>query len=416
MDDQPTQREFALDVVRKLRTAGHEALWAGGCVRDHLLGLPPKDYDVATSAHPDQVRELFGRRRTLAIGAAFGVISVLARKPLDPIEVATFRTDGDYLDGRRPESVAFSDARHDAERRDFTVNGLFFDPVAEEVVDYVGGVADLEARILRAIGDPLKRFGEDKLRLLRAVRFAATYDLALEPGTLHAVQAMAEQVSQVSGERIGAELRRIVVHKSRARGALLLAEAQLLPPILPELAPHAAANDGLWEAALSRLELLQHATVPLGFAALFYGMVDSVQARVVGRRLRLSNKEIDRTAWLLEQLPAMLNAASLPWPRLQRLLIHDGRNELLALLTAASPGDDAGLARCRAQLARPIEELNPPPLVTGDDLIRHGVRAGRQFSALLEHLRDQQLASEIFTADEAVATARRWLEDQPSDS
>ncbi|MBA4104424.1 MAG: metal-dependent phosphohydrolase [Pirellula sp.] len=416
MDDQPTQREFALDVVCQLRTAGHEALWAGGCVRDQLLGLPPKDYDVATSAHPDQVRELFGRRRTLAIGAAFGVISVLARKPLDPIEVATFRTDGDYLDGRRPESVAFSDARHDAERRDFTVNGLFFDPVAEEVVDYVGGVADLEARILRAIGDPLKRFSEDKLRLLRAVRFAATYDLALEPSTLHAVQAMAAEVSQVSGERIGAELRRIVVHKSRARGALLLAEAQLLPPILPELASHAAANDGLWEAALSRLEQLQHATVPLGLAALFFDMFDAAQVRGIGRRLRLSNKEIDRTAWLLAQLPAMLDAASLPWPRLQRLLIHDGRDELLALLAAARPADDAGLARCRAQLARPIEELNPPPLVTGDDLIRHGVRAGRHFSALLEHLRDQQLAREIFTADEAVAAARRWLADQPSDS
>ncbi len=416
MDEQPTQREFALDVVRQLRTAGHEALWAGGCVRDQLLGLPPKDYDVATSAHPDQVRELFGRRRTLAIGAAFGVIAVLARKPLHPIDVATFRTDGDYLDGRRPESVAFSDARHDAQRRDFTVNGLFFDPVAEEVVDYVGGVADLKARILRAIGDPLKRFSEDKLRLLRAVRFAATYDLALEPATLHAVQVMAAEVSQVSGERIGAELRRIVVHKSRARGAVLLAEAQLLPPILPELAPHAAANDELWQAALSRLEQLQHATVPLGFAALFFHMVGAAQVRGIGRRLRLSNKEIDRTAWLLEHLPPMLDAASLPWPRLQRLLIHDGRDELLALLAATRPADDAGLARCRAQLARPIEELNPPPLVTGDDLIRHGVRAGRQFSALLEHLRDRQLDREILTAEQAVAAARRWVADQPSDS
>jgi poly(A) polymerase len=415
VDEQPTQREFALDVVRQLRAAGHEALWAGGCVRDQLLGLAPKDYDVATSAHPDQVRELFGRRRTLAIGAAFGVIAVQARKPLHPIDVATFRTDGDYLDGRRPESVAFSDARHDAERRDFTINGLFFDPVAEEVVDYVGGVADLEARVLRAIGDPLKRFSEDKLRLLRAVRFAATYDLALEPATMHAMQVMAEQVSQVSGERIGAELRRIVVHASRARGAALLAEAKLLPPILPELAPHAAANNGLWKAALSRLEQLQHATVPLGFAALFFGMVVPAQVRDVGRRLRLSNKEVDRTAWLLEQLPAMLDAASLPWPRLQRLLIHDGRDELIALLAAIRPADDAGLARCRAQLARPIEELDPPPLVTGDDLIRHGVRAGRKFSALLEHLRDRQLDQELLTVEDAVVAARAWLANSPPD-
>ncbi len=416
MNEQPNQREFALDVVRQLRAAGHEALWAGGCVRDQLLGLPPKDYDVATSAHPNQVRELFGHRRTLAIGAAFGVIAVQARKPLDPIEVATFRTDGNYLDGRRPESVAFSDARHDAQRRDFTVNGLFFDPIAEEVVDYVGGVADLEARVLRAIGDPLKRFGEDKLRLLRAVRFAATYDLALEPATLRAVQVMADEVSQVSGERIGAELRRIVVHKSRARGAALLGEAQLLAPLLPELMPYAAANDGLWESALTRLEQIRQATVPLGFAALMFGMVDAAQFRGIGRRLRFSNKEIDRTAWLLEQLPAMLDAASLSWPRLQRLLIHEGRDELLELLSTIRPAEDPGLARCKAQLERPVEELNPPPLVTGDDLIRHGVRAGRHFSALLERLRDQQLDREILTADDAIAAARRWLSDHPSQS
>lgn len=413
MNDQPTQREFALDVVRQLRAAGHEALWAGGCVRDQLLGVPPKDYDVATSAHPDQVRELFGRRRTLAIGAAFGVIAVQAKKPLHPIDVATFRTDGNYLDGRRPASVAFTDARHDAERRDFTINGLFFDPVDEKVVDYVGGVADLKARVLRAIGDPLKRFDEDKLRLLRAVRFAATYDLTIEPGTLGAVQAMADQVSQVSGERIGAELRRVVVHPSRARGAQLLSEAQLLPPILPELAQHAAANDESWRAALGRLEQLQQPTVPLGFAALFFGMVDAAQVREVGRRLRLSNKEVDRTAWLLEQTPAMLDAASLPWPRLQRLLIHEGRDELLALLAAMLPADDAGLARCRTALALPAEGLNPPPLVTGDDLIRSGVRAGRQFAAMLEHLRDRQLDRNILSMDDAIVAARLWLAEHP---
>jgi poly(A) polymerase len=416
VEPHPNQREFALDVVRQLRTAGHEALWAGGCVRDQLLGLPPKDYDVATSAHPDQVRELFGRRRTLAIGAAFGVISVMARKPLVPIDVATFRTDGNYLDGRRPESVAFSDARHDAERRDFTINGLFFDPVAEEVVDYVGGVADLDARVLRAIGDPLHRFTEDKLRLLRAVRFAATYDLALEPATLQAVQAMAEQVSQVSGERIGAELRRIVVHPSRGRGAALLSESQLLPPLLPELAPHAAAGDERWQAALVRLPKLQHATVSSGLAGLFFGMIDAAQVREIGRRLRLSNKEIDRTAWLLEQLPLALDAPALPWPRLQRILIHDGRGELLDLLAAIQPADDPALALCRSSLDRPPEELNPPPLVTGDDLIRAGVRAGRQFSALLEHLRDQQLDCEILTADDAIAAARSWLSERPSGS
>ena len=406
------QREFAYEVVQLLRAAGHDALWAGGCVRDQLLGLTPKDYDVATSARPEQVRELFGRRRTLAIGAAFGVISVMARKPMEPIDVATFRTDGDYRDGRRPASVEFSDAAHDAQRRDFTINGLFFDPVAEEVVDYVGGVADLDARVLRAIGDPLNRFTEDKLRLLRAVRFAATYQLTIEPATLRAVQAMADEVSQVSGERIGAELRRVVVHPTRARGAELLAEAGLLAPLLPELAPHAAANDPLWQASLQRMERLPAATVAIGFAALLQGMVESSQVREIGKRLRLSNKEVERIAWLLDRLPTALNAASLPWPRLQRILIHEGSGELLDLVAAMRPADDADLAFCRTALARPAEELNPPLLATGDDLLRAGVKGGRHFSALLEHLRDMQLEGEIQTPAEAIAAAERWMAEQ----
>lgn len=414
MEGQITQREFALEVVRRLRSAGHEALWAGGCVRDQLLGLAPKDYDVATSARPEEVRELFGTRRTLAIGAAFGVIAVLARRPLHPIDVATFRSDGDYLDGRRPASVAFTDARHDAERRDFTINGLFFDPVSAEVVDYVGGVADLKARVLRAIGDPLKRFSEDKLRLLRAVRFAATYELTFDPATFRAVQAMAGDVGQVSGERIGAELRRIIVHRSRSRGAALLSASGLASPLLPEVAPHALANDELWLVALKRLEQLADATVPLGLAALLFGMVDPGDVRQLGQRLRLSNKEVDRTMWLLEHLPAMLDAASLPWPRLQRLLVHDGRDELLALQASILPANDPGLARCLEQLALPSEELNPPPLVTGDDLLRHGVRAGRQFTQLLEHLRDQQLDGALLTAEDALRAAQRWMAEHPA--
>ena len=158
---------------------------------------------------------------------------------------------------------------------------------------------------------------------------------------------------------------------------------------------------------------MRDATVPLGFAAFFVGMADAAQIRDIGRRLRLSNKEIDRIAWLLEQLPLVLAAASLPWPRLQRLLIHDGRDELLALLAAMRPADDAGVVRCQSILAQPVEELNPPPLVTGDDLIRSGVRAGRQFSALLEFLRDRQLDREILTPDDAIAAARRWLVEHP---
>ncbi len=403
------QREFALDVVRRLRAAGHEALWAGGCVRDQLLGRPPKDYDVATSALPEQVRDLFGRRRTLAIGAAFGVITVRGGQ-LTPIEVATFRTDGAYRDGRRPESVAYTTAEHDAQRRDFTINGLFFDPIEGKVVDYVGGLADLEAKIVRAIGDPHLRFTEDKLRMLRAVRFAATYEFALDDATRQAIRRMSDDVTQVSGERIGAELRRILTDENRARGVALLAEADLLPPVLPELAPHAAANDDPWQAAVHRLASLKEATVPLAFAALLFGMVDVPQARALGRRLRLSNKELDRTVWLLEQLPAILKAASLPWPRLQRLLAHEAAAELMALAEGVLPERDPALVRCREQLARHDEQWNPPPLVAGDYLMKHGFKAGRHFAALLEHLRDEQLEGRIRTPDEALAEGRRWME------
>ena len=407
-DNLNPQRDFALDVVQRLRAAGHEALWAGGCVRDQLLGRPPKDYDVATGALPDQVRELFGKRRTLAIGASFGVITVLGPRGSAPIEVATFRTDGEYRDGRRPESVAFTDAEHDARRRDFTINGLFFDPVAGQVVDYVGGVADLEARVVRAIGDPCRRFEEDKLRMLRAVRFAATYDFALDPGTLAAIREMADELPVVSGERIGAELRRVLTHAHRRRGVELLAEADLLRPLSAELAEHAAANDAAWRAALGRLEKLQALTLPPALAVLFHGLASVEQSREFGRRVRLTNKELDRTAWLLKQLPVVLRASELSWSRLQRILIHDGAEELVALAAAILPADDPGLVRCREKLALAESERNPPPLVTGDDLLAHGLRAGRHFAELLEHLRDEQLEGRLATRDEALDEAVRW--------
>jgi tRNA nucleotidyltransferase/poly(A) polymerase len=220
---------------------------------------------------------------------------------------------------------------------------------------------------------------------------------------------MADRTTEVSGERIGAELRRILTDRHRARGAALLAEAELLRPLLPELAAHAAAADADWEAALVRLARLSESTVPLAFAALLYGMVDAAGARELGRRVRLSNKEIDRIAWLLDRLPRMLDAATLPWPRLQRLLAHEGGPELLRLAASMLPDDDPGLARCRAALARPASEWNPPPLVTGDGLIAHGLKPGRHFASLLEHLRDEQLAGRVRTPEDALAEAKRWI-------
>jgi poly(A) polymerase len=275
-------------------------------------------------------------------------------------------------------------------------------------------VADLEARIVRAIGDPLRRFTEDRLRMLRAVRFAATYDFALEPATLRAIQTMADQVAKVSSERIAAELRRMLLHASRSRGLTLLEESTLLAAILPELAPHAAANDARWKAAHGRLQRLDAPTFPLALAGALQGMVEPGEAQQLGRRLRLSNKEIDRTVWLIKRLPDIHEAEKLPWPRLQRLLSHEGSGELLALAEAALPVDDPGLTRCRVQMARPAEEWNPPPLVTGDDLLAHGLRSGKHFSALLEHLRDQQLEGTLHNREEALAAAVKWINEHPS--
>jgi poly(A) polymerase len=402
------QREFALQIIEQLRAAGFEALWAGGCVRDQLLGLEPKDYDVATSAKPDEIRNLFGRRRTLAIGASFGVITVLGPRAAGQIEVATFRTDAAYSDGRHPDSVTFTTAENDAARRDFTINGLFFDPVADAVVDYVNGRTDLEQKTIRAIGDPVARIAEDKLRMLRAVRFAATFNFHIEPNTLAAIQRAAPQITTVSPERIGMEIRRMLVDRNRVAALDLLRETNLLAQVLPEFAgleqPDAQATKRV-------LNELQDPTISLTLAALLWKVAAPDAVGVVGRRLRYTNKEIERPAWLLSRLNVMATATEIPWPRLQRVLIHEGASELIALQAAIASKDDPALAYCRERLVWPPEKLNPPPLVDGAALIAHGLTPGPNFSRLLEQIRDAQLLGEITTTAEALA----YVDRIPSD-
>ena len=419
MPDPARQRAFALEIVQKLRAAGFEALWAGGCVRDELLGLVPKDYDVATGAAPEQIRDVFGRRRTLEIGAAFGVITVLGPRDAGQFEVATFRSDAAYSDGRHPDSVTFTDAQHDAQRRDFTINGLFYDPIAEEVVDYVGGQQDLEQRTIRAIGEPRLRLGEDKLRMLRAVRFASTFDFQIESETLRAIQEMAGEVMTVSAERIGAEIRRMLLDANRARAVRLLRETSLLEHVLPEVAALSPAD---FEDTVRVLAALCEPTLPLALAALLsnvYGAQSAeslevlpaprapLSARSIGRRLRFTNKETERCAWLRANRSVVAEAPQLPWPRVQRVLTHEGAAELVALHEAIAGPDDPALHFCRERLAWPAERLNPPPLVDGADLIAHGLAPGPQFSALLEKIRDAQLDRQITTRDEALALADR---------
>ena len=401
-----TERDFAIDVVQRLQHAGFQALWAGGCVRDELLGLTPADYDIATDATPEQVKQQF--KRCLEFGASFGVMEVLGPRDAQgdwlKVQVATFRSDGTYSDERRPDSVTFSSPREDAERRDFTINGMFQNPITGEVIDYVGGEADLHAKILRAIGEPEKRFEEDKLRILRAVRMAARFELAIDPRTADAARAMAHRISVVSTERIAEELRKILVHPNRSRGVLLLQELNLVEQILPEIA-------GRTEDAFAAVDALtthcqSGVSFPLAFAGLLHGVVENVPN--ICERLRLSNSESDRVRWLLAQEQTLRQPENLRPSVLYPLLVHPGASELLALHRALN-GDPTTIRQCEELLNKKSpEELNPPPLLTGNDLQSLGLKPGPQFKRILDAVRSAQLDGQLHSTEEAATFAKNW--------
>jgi poly(A) polymerase len=440
------EREFAVEVVRRLRDAGYQALWAGGCVRDQLLNLTPKDYDVATDARPEQVRAVF--RRTTEVGASFGVVEVLGPRTehgFIHVQVATFRSDCSYSDGRHPDAVVFSSPREDALRRDFTINGMFFDPLTKELIDYVDGQSDLRGRILRAIGDPATRFYEDKLRMLRAVRIATRFGLAIEPATRAAIQQMAPQITVVSAERIAEELRRLLVDPRRADGVRLFDEVGLAEIILPELLPMKGLPQGLpdaptgdlWGHVLRVLELLGPApSWPLAFAALLH---DIGKPRTVGRtpdrytfyyhehvgrrmvfeeicpRLKLSNSERDRIAWLVEKHQFLCEARQMRTSKLKMILVHPGIQELLALhrADALACGRSVDHVDYCEQLLREWTpaDLNPPPLVTGHDLETLGLKPGPHFKRILDGVREAQLEGTVRTQAEATELATRLAQD-----
>lgn len=435
------QRHFAREVVHRLRDAGHLAYWAGGCVRDELLGRLPKDYDVATSATPPQVREVFGRRHTLEIGAAFGVICVLGGKESGQVEVATFRTDGGYSDGRRPDQVQFSNPQDDAQRRDFTINGLFYDPLTEQVIDFVGGRDDLSARVVRAIGDPRQRFTEDKLRMLRAVRFAAAFHFDLDPGTAAAIAAMAPQAAQVSAERIQQEMRGTLTCGHRPRAMNLLCDTGLLAVVLPELLPlrglahHAPGqpHDDLWSHTLRVLEQLREPTFPLALAALLHELGTSSPAgqetgqpavdarggaeiaRAVCQRWRMSRRDESHVVWLVRHHLDLRQARTMRWAKLQKMLVHPGVEDLLRLHEANAQADGSDTSHvdfCWDKLQMSPEELAPPALLTGHDLIRHGIEPGAVFQSLLEQAYDAQLEKKLLSKREALELVDRLLAER----
>ncbi len=420
MSTSDPKRDFAVEVVRRLQGAGFRALWAGGCVRDFLRGRVPKDYDVATDARPDAVRDLFGRRRTLAVGASFGVIVVVGTKQSGNIEVATFRTEGPYADGRRPDHVDFSTPEEDAQRRDFTINGMFYDPIAEQVQDYVGGEADLAAGVIRAIGKPADRMSEDKLRLLRAVRFAATMDFALDVKTAEAVRLQAHEIRIVSAERIAQELQKMLVDPHRRRAMELARELGLLAEIVPELAPvisstTVAETPPEWAATLRRLQLLNEPVFELAAAALLLALPNSgAAATAICKRLRMSNDETETIGWLLQHVAEVHTSKMKSLAQLKRLLAHTNALNVVELARVdamARDGDLSCVMHCEEMLRQtPRDRLDPPPLVTGDDLIALGLEPGRFFGQILDAVRDEQLNEHITTKDGAMAFVRRFLD------
>jgi len=422
-------RDAAHAIARRLRAAGHEALFAGGCVRDRLRGALPKDYDIATSARPEEVLSLF--ERTVAVGAAFGVVLVLEGS--ESCEVATFREDLGIADGRHPGKVRFADARADALRRDFTVNGMFEDPETGEVLDFVGGRADLRARVVRAIGDPALRFREDRLRLLRAVRFATVLDFRIEPATLAAVREEAASILDVSAERVREELSRILLSGRGGRGIGLLFDTGLLQAILPEV----AALDGVPQPARYHPEgdVLTHTRMLLdnyseggeevALAALLHDVgkpptletkegrptfprhaaVGAAMTAGILRRLRYPNRVVEEVAELVDrhmdwpQLKAMREAKRRRFLLREDLPLH---LELHRLDCEACHRDTSAHAYAMEERRR-LEAEPPPlrPLLSGHDLIGMGFAPGPAFKAMLEAIVDAQLEGTVKDADEA---------------
>jgi poly(A) polymerase len=441
MADADSARDLALEIVRRLRQAGYQSLWAGGCVRDLILGHTPTDYDVATDATPEQVMRVLPYP-AVTVGISFGVVRVRdPRRHGVEVEVATFRSDGAYVDGRRPQSVVFSSPELDAARRDFTINGMFMDPLTDALVDHVGGLADLRQHLLRAIGDPVARFNEDKLRLLRGVRLAARFRLRIEPATRSALRSMSAQVVSVSAERIAQELRRMLMHDSRAAAMNLALEMGLVASILPPLLPMKGLFHGtpiqpegdLWDHTMLVLDLLPStASFSLALAALLHGAGKPLAkvfageryvfpnheregARIAGdvcRSLKLSNADRERTIWLVAFHRYLKEASMLPGSKLKRILTAPGIDDLLKLhraLGLASVGAAGHVEYCRQYLkVQPEGPINPPPLITGDDLVRRGLKPGAQFAIILERTRDAQLDGQIHSKREALD----WVDRQ----
>jgi poly(A) polymerase len=434
-----TGRELADRICATLRRSGHQAYLVGGCVRDLLLGREPADYDVCTDARPERVLELFPR--SLTVGAKFGVILVVEETA--QVEVATFRSDIGYSDGRHPDRVVFSDTpQEDVRRRDFTINGLLMDPATQEVLDFVEGRADLKAGIVRAIGDPSLRFGEDKLRMLRAVRFAARFGFQIEPATFAAIRELASQITQVSPERIREELTKLLTEGAARRGFELLDETGLLAVVLPDVArmkgveqpPQFHPEGDVWIHTRMMLEKLPPISSPTlawgvllhdvgkpptftpatgpGTRIRFDGHVEMGvrMAENILRELRFSNDVIEQIQALVANHMRFMDVRQMRQATLKRFVRlprFDEHLELHRLDCLACHGHLDAYDFVREFIAEtPPEQVRPPKLITGDDLKRMGVRPGPQYREILTAVEEAQLDGQLSDRERALEFAR----------
>jgi poly(A) polymerase len=441
-------RDMAAQIVRRLQTANFAAFWVGGCVRDFLLGREPGDYDIATNALPEQIEKLF--QRTIAVGRKFGVMVVVEGG--HQFQVATFRAEADYRDGRHPEHVTFGDARADVSRRDFTVNGLFFDPVAEKLHDWIGGEADLRAKIIRTIGTPAERFAEDHLRLLRAVRFAAQLDFEIERETFAAVKSLAPKIKSISAERIRDELIKLFEPPEggtpngtrAARGLELLRESGLLEQILPELAATIHCEQSLdfhpegsvFNHLLLMFKQMRADADPLlPWAVLMHdiakpltasrdantGSIHFYEHEKIGatmtekilERLRFPRKQIEAVAATVRHHMQFKDALKMRKSTLRRLLMRETFPLEMALHRLDCLGSHGRLDvyDFLVEQARELEQQPEirPPLLTGDELIALGMKPGPELGALLAELREKQLQDELKTPAEAQAWVKQRI-------
>jgi poly(A) polymerase len=429
-----SSKDKAVAIVERLRDQGYESYLAGGCVRDMLIGKAPQDYDITTNATPNEIVKIFPK--TIPVGAQFGVVLVVVEG--QPFEVASFRHDGPYLDGRRPTHVRYGSLEEDILRRDFTINGMIYDPISGQIIDRIGGRRDLESKLVRAIGDPRSRFEEDRLRMVRAVRFAASLGFTIESTTLEAIRELAPTIKDISWERNGEEITRILTEGGAKTGFELLDRTGLLKVLLPEVdamkgieqSPEYHPEGDVFTHTMLTLSHLVAPTETLAYGCLlhdvakplcvrrdeerltFYGHTEkgAAMAEEVLKRLKRSRATWERVAYLVRNHLRHIQAPQMRLSTLKRFLGEEGVDELLELTridALSANGDLTHYLFCKNKLAElKQDEIHPEPLLRGRDLIAMGFAPGRHFQEILKRVEDAQLGGELSNRGQAM----EWVE------